>query len=343
MSTHDASALRDTPTSECGNRRTIACGYVRESRISTLCYAALAFALAGLIGELGCGKRPAGGISVDPAFRRVLPPDTRVLAGVDIEKLKKAPFYRAHESSLYFPLLDAWSERTGLDLWRDVSDLVLAWNGTGPLFMMRGQLRPAVVERKIVPLSAAPRSYKRYRVFGENENSIVFLKKGLAVAGPIGAVHAAIDRETEGDNQIPEELERGLTTLPQASQIWAVSRGGLPVADLPMRSEYSSALSNFVGYVQDTAIAATIDKDVHVFANLTCVSAAGAQRVYVGLRATKAFARLTAKQDQQDLVRLYDAVRIDKDGDVVRVHADFSADLADKLLEYLPRVSRRTS
>ena len=169
---------------------------------------------------------------------------------------------------------------------------------------------------------------------------MVFLKKGLAVAGPIGTVHAAIDREDEGDSQIPEELQRGLTTLPKESQIWAVSRGGLPLTDIPMRSEYSSALSNFVGYVRDTAIAVTIDNDMHFFADLTCISAAGAQRVYVGLRATRAFARLTSKPDQQDLVGLYDAVRLDQSDDFVHLRADVSSDLAEKLLGRLPQVKR---
>jgi hypothetical protein len=299
-------------------------------------YVGVILLVADLLVGVSCKRQPAAtGISVDPVFRSLVPPKTRVLAGIDIEKLKATAFYKRHESDLNFPLLDASSERIGLDPRRNVSDLLIAWVATQPLFIARGHFSQRVVEQKIVALGAQRRAYKRYTLFGDDENSLVFLKRGIAAAGSTSVLHAAIDLEAEHDGQVPKELQQALGKLPKGDQIWLVSRGGLPFTDLPMRSDYGSALSNFVGYVRDTSFAAGVDTGVHLVADLTCISAQGAQRVHDGLRAAVALGRLTTKDDQQDLLRMYDAIRVDRHNDIVHLHADFSSDLADKLLQYL--------
>jgi hypothetical protein len=252
-----------------------------------------------------------------------------------MEKLKSAAFYKRHESDLNLPLLDASYERIGIDPRRDVSDLLIAWNGKQPVFMARGHFSQRVVEQKIAALGAQRRAYKRYTLFGDDENSLVFLKKGIAAAGSTSDLHAAIDLEAGHGGQVPEELQQALGKLPKGDQIWLVSRGGLPFADLPMRSDYGSVLSNFVGYVRDASIAAGIDTGVHLMADLTCISPQGAQRVHDGLRAAVAIGRLTTKDDQQDLLRMYDAIRVDRDNDIVHLHGDLSRDLADRMLQYL--------
>jgi hypothetical protein len=299
-------------------------------------YVAVILLLADLLVGVSCKRQPAAtGISVDPAFRSLVPPDTRVLAGIEMEKLKTAAFYKRHESDLNFPLLDASYERIGLDPRRDVSDLLIAWSGERPLFMARGHFSQRVIEQKIAALGAQGRAYKRYTVFGDGENSLVFLNRGIAAAGSTSAVHAAIDLEAEDNGQVPQELQQALGKLPKGDQIWVVSRGGLPFVDLPMRSDYGSVLSNFVGYVRDTCIGAGVDTGVHLVADLTCISSRGAERVHDGLRAAVALGRLTTKDDQQDLLRMYEAIRVDRDNEIVHLHADLSSDLADRLLQYL--------
>ena len=299
-------------------------------------YVVVILLLVDLLVGVSCKRQPAAtGISIDPEFRSLVPPDTRVLAGIDMEKLKTAAFYKRHQSDLNFPLFDASYERIGLDPRRDISDLLIAWNGKQPVFMARGHFSQRVIEQKIVALGAQRRAYKRYTLFGDDKNSLVFLNKVIAAAGSTSALHAAIDLEAEDHGQVPEELKQALGKLPKGDQIWLVSRGGLPFTDLPMRSDYGSELSNFVGYVRDTSIAAGVDTGVHLAADLTCISGQGAQRVHDGLRAAVALGRLTTKDDQQDLLQMYEAIRVDRDNDTVHLHADLSGDLADRLLQYL--------
>lgn len=298
----------------------------------------LAGLLAGSVVEVSCTRQALTGISVDPVFRPLIPPDTRVLAGVDVDKLKSAAFYRRHESSLNFPLLDASSERIGLDPRRDVSDLMIAWIGERQLFMVRGRFTPGIVEQKLMALGAKRTSYRQYTLLGNDQNALVFVKNAVAIDGSVAALHAALDSKDQNGGRVPQELQEQLGALPKGDQIWAVSRGGLPFTDLPLRSDYESGLSNIVGYVRATSIAADLDTGVHLMAELTCVSREGAKRVGDGLRAGVALGRLTTKDDQQDLLQMYDAIQVDQDKDVVHVRANIPGELADKLLAYLPEL-----
>ncbi len=296
----------------------------------------LAGLLAALLGGIGCGRQTAAGVSVNPAFRALIPANTRVLAGVDVDRLKTATLYRRHESSLNFPLLDASSERIGVDPRRDVSDVLIAWAGDRPLFMVRGRFTPSAVEQKLVALGAQRKKYRRYTLLGDDENSLAFLKNTVAVDGSVAGLHTVLDLRDQDAGRVPPELEAQLGSVPKGDQIWVVSRGGLPFTELPLRSDYQSALSNIIGYVRAASIGAGVDTGVHLAADLTCVSTQGAQRVGDGLRAGVALGRLTTKDDQQDLLRMYDAIHVDQDKEVVHVRAEIPGDLADKLLAYLP-------
>jgi hypothetical protein len=305
-------------------------------RISGSCL----FAVFLLAIGMGCTKRTVTGVSVDAAFRPLIPPDTKALAGIQIDRLKTTPLYRRHESSLDIPFLDASQERVGLDPRRDLSDAVIVWNGKQPLFLARGRFTPGTIEQKLSALGMQRKQYRAYTLLGSDANALTFLKN-VAVGGPIQALHGAIDLEARGEGEVPEELGERMRTLPKGDQIWAVSRGGLPFAELPMRSDYESALSNILGYVRGTSAGIGVDSGAHLEGYLTCVSEQGAKRVGDGLRAGLALGRLTTKDDQKDLLRFYDAFHVSEDKQIVHVTADLPGDLADKLLAYLPQLRRR--
>ena len=166
----------------------------------------------------------------------------------------------------------------------------------------------------------------------------MFIHDGLVAAGSFQAVRDLIDRRDKSRAGIPPELQQRLETIPKADQIWAVSRGGLPVSGIPMRSEVSSALSNIVGFVSGAATGISIDTGIHLQADLTCISDQGAQRVRDALRGGIGLARLTTQDNQLDLLRLYDSVHVDQENSMIHVRADLAPDLANKLFSYLPQM-----
>jgi hypothetical protein len=299
--------------------------------LSTLC-------LLALVVALGCRRLVTKGVVVDSSFEPFIPADTKVLAGVQLTKLQSAPLYRAHKGQLDFGQVQAFSERTGLDPTRDLSEILIAWDGKQLLAMARGHFSQAKVGPKLESLGARRKSYKKYTLFGDERNSLVFMRDGLIVAGSSQALRELIDRGNKRDAGIPAELQQRLESTPKADQLWAVSRGGLPVNGIAMRSDIDSALSNIVGYVSGAATGIAIDTGIHFQADLTCISDQGAQRVRDALRGGIGLARLTTKDNQLELLRLYDSVHVDQEKSAIHVRADVAPDLADRLFSYIPRM-----
>ncbi len=299
------------------------------------------FVLAGLILGTGCNRPGATGISVASVFRPLIPPDTKALAGVELEKIKSTALYERHQNELKFPILDASSERIGLDPRRDISDAVVAWNGKQAVFLVRGHFTPKDLEQKLQSLGAQRNSYKAFTLMGGENDSVLFTRKGIAAIGSSNALHSLIDLQDSGGGAVPKELSERIRTLPKTDQIWVVSRGGLPLMELPMRSDIGSALANIAAYVAGTTLGIGLDTGVHLQADISCVSNQGAQRVRDVLRGGIGLARLTTKDDEPDLLRLYDAIHVDQDQQTIHIRADLPGQLTDKLLVELPQLTKR--
>jgi hypothetical protein len=279
----------------------------------------------------GCGRQSVSGITVDPAFRTLITPETKLLSGIEWDALKSSPFYQRHQKDLNIPVFNAAAERMGVDPLRDVSKLLVASNGKDWLFIERGRFNATDLQKKIIANGAQTTTYRNHTLLGDTGTTLVFFKN-IAVEGGPTSVRRAIDLENAGDGEIPEELQERLRTLSKHDQLWTVSRGGLAFANLPSNSDMQTALSNITGSVNGTTAGLYIDTGLHLSIDLDCVSPQGATRVHDALRGAIGFGRLSTKDDQQDLLRAYDAIQVTKDNQIVRVRADLPGDLADKLI-----------
>jgi len=208
--------------------------------------------------------------------------------------------------------------------------------------MARGHFQTKEVETKLQASGLQRRTYKNFTILGDDRNSVAFLKGGMMLAGSPETVRSELDFQDSGAGEVPEELQERLRTLPKDDQIWIVSRKGLPFAEAPMRTDVQSALSNIVTYIRGATAGLAADSGLHLQANLTCISAEGAQRVHDAIRGGIGLLRLSTKDNETDMLKLYDAIQVDQDQSLVRVHADLSADVADKLLNTLPQLQSRT-
>jgi len=293
-------------------------------------------ALAGLLLSLGCGKTPPAGVSVDSAFRPFIPPGTQVLVSIDIEKAKDTEIYKRHRQEFDLPQLNALAERTGLDPRRDLSALLAIWDGSHPLLLAQGSFKADELEKQLTRDGAQRTRYKDYTLLGNAKQAIVFPKTHFALAGAAATVRTALDSHTAGKAGLSEELKQRLAGVPKSAQIWEVSAGGLPFAELPMPTDLESALSNISGYVSGTSAGITLTNGVNVQADIFCVSNEGAQRVHDALRGIVGLSRLSTSTNRLDLLRLWDALHIDRDQQAVHVRVELAPDLADKVLAELP-------
>ena len=299
--------------------------------------------LASLLCVNACGPGATSGVRIDKEFRPVIPPDTKVLAGIDLDQLKTTQLYQRHEKELTLPGLQDSSQRFGIDPRRDISDVLVAWNGKRPLFLVRGHFQPANVEQKWTALRASHTTYKNHAVFGDTKNAVTFLSQTAAVEGSLADVERNIDLSGNSSDAVPEELQTRLKQVPRGDQIWIISRGGLPFADVPMRSDIESALSNIVNFVSGVTAGVKADAGVHIQIDITCVSEQGARRVHDALRGGIGLGRLTTKDNQRELLQIYDAINVDQDKTLVHVHADYSGQLTDSLIEQITHVRQALS
>ncbi|HEY7302676.1 MAG TPA: hypothetical protein VH601_01070 [Bryobacteraceae bacterium] len=290
------------------------------------------FFLGLLLITAACGTRQSTGVSVSRTARRMIPPDARALAGIDIASLKNTEFYKREGKRLNMPLLDSTEERLGLDPRRDLSNAVIAWDGKKYLLIVEGRFSPAELERRLTAAGAHETPYRKYKLVGDIVNAVAVLNEGVIAAGPLAALEPAIDRFEDSRGGVPESLHQQLDKVPKTDQAWLVSTGGLPFVEIRMRSDIQSALSNIVDYVNAMSAGIRVDSGLHLQAEIGCISDQGAKRVHDALRGVIAFGRLSTKDNETELLRVYDAIHVNQKQQAVAVSADFAGELTDALL-----------
>lgn len=297
-----------------------------------------------VIAIVSCGPKATSGVSIDSAFRPFLPSEAVALSQIDFQELKQTSFYRRHQAALQTQAFDGMAERVGIDPRRDVAKLLLVWNGKEPFVLAKGQFPAAAVDARLTSLGAQRTSYKNFTLFGSSappsRDAVAFVNDDLAVAGPVPAVHQALDNHADGSGGIPDILREELTRIHKGDQLWEVSSGPL-LANVPLPSNWESALSNIASYVSKTRAGIAVDSGVHLDAEITCISDEGGKRVHDALRGSIGLARLATNNNNLDLLRLWDSFKVSQNGQTVDVSADLSPDLADKLIANAPQITNR--
>lgn len=291
--------------------------------------------VASLLILTACGTHESTEVSVDRSIGRMIPPDTRALAGIDLASIRNTEFYKRESGRLNAAGLDLMTERLGGDPRRDLAKLVVAWDGKKLLFIVEGRFSPADLERRLIAAGAHETPYRKYKLLGDSKNSVAFLNSELAAAGPLDALEPAIDSFEDGRGALPKSLQAQMKQIPKNDQLWLASTGGLPFVEMQMRSDLESALSNIVDYVNATRAGINVGSGLHLFADVSCVSEKGAKRVHDALRGVIGFGRLSTKDKETELLRIYDSIQVNQKQETVEIRADLTGDLADALLNRL--------
>jgi hypothetical protein len=282
-----------------------------------------------------CVGGQQGGAFVDPAFVPFIPPDSHVMAGVRLQKLRSTDLYAKYRAELPLPLLDEFKEKTGLDPEHDIRDVLVAGSQADMLVLVTGHFDVAGVEAKTKGLGTKRFAYKGYTLAGDDRYAVVFLNNGLAAAGSAASLRAAIDRR-DRSAPIPAALAASLAQAPRNAQLWVVGAGPLKnFGFLEQHDDIQSILENFVRYVNGAMLSLEVDSGLTFAGRVDCNSQAGVKRVNDALRGIIGLARLTTKTDQGDLLRLYDAIEVKAEGNAVKIDAKISPEMVPKLVALL--------
>jgi hypothetical protein len=299
-----------------------------------------------LAGAGSCSRRvPTTGIFIDPAFGTLISPDTKLIAGVRLDKVRETPLYK--KLNAQFDLqrqLDFFSQRTGLDPSRSIWQVLMISDGTDPVFLARGKFGNGETEPSMGALGSERTSYKTYTLLGSAETSLVFINPSVAAAGSRAALKRLIDHRAEYKG-IPASLEEKLKNMPHADQLFLVAEGNALPVNLsgPDTTGAKSMLSNLIGYIQATAIGVQIDQGAELKAAVDCISAEGAQRVRDTVKGAVGLARLNTREDQMQMLKLYDSVGVTGKDSHVDIAAQVAPDLVDPLLQMLGTARGRSA
>jgi hypothetical protein len=243
-----------------------------------------------------------------------LPTDTSLLGGIDLKSLVESPLYERHKQQLDPRQLDAFSNRVGLDPRRDITQALLTWKDGQAVVLAHGRFDTL-----------------------KHDNTVTFPKPDVLAFGPT----AFLQHVPDNDTQLPPALRDQLAAIPKTDQIWIVSDHGLPLERVPASADARSALSNIANNIRAFSVGIGADAGAHLHAVLICDSDAGAKRVHDALRGMIGMGRLMTRDDQMGMLKLYDAVRVDQDQSIVRVHADLDAQEADAAITLASNFRRR--
>jgi hypothetical protein len=122
--------------------------------------------------------------------------------------------------------LRRFEERTGMDLARDVWEIVWSLSPAGSVAFLRGKFGGAFGQE---PRFDAPgvlkRNYKTYYVLEKDGVAVLFLGSGMAMMGRPQELERIVDNRGRDTEQPPLELIRAVEELP-ACELWLVARGG---------------------------------------------------------------------------------------------------------------------
>ncbi len=276
-------------------------------------------------------SHPPQAVLIDPALATLTPPDTTVLAGARIDKLRETTTYQRHFAGAHFTALDRFIEETGLDPQRDLWEILYAANGSKSVLMVRGRFSPTDLEPRIQREGVTHTAYRGYTLIGNENSSIFFMNQTTALSGSTPVLMRIIDRQNGGLSYgIPAALMTLVRTLPQDSQFWAVFLGNtarLPVAD-------SSNLGNLNSLLQTVAsgtLSANLRQGLNARAVVTYGTDAEAKQTSDSLRGLLAIGR-TASSKKPDVARVFDTIRVSVNQREVELAVNVPQDLVDRVV-----------
>lgn len=259
------------------------------------------------------------------------------MAGIRLDKIRQTPLYKRLNGRFDLERrMNLFAERTGLDPQKDLWQILIVSNGSDTLFLARGRFTSGELEPKLGALGTQRTPYKDYTLIGSPQTSVVFMNPGVAIAGSQPALKHLLDHRTEY-TALPAFFIDKLKAMPAADQAWIISNGTLPGVKAmgPDATGMRSMLSNLVGFIKDMQAGFHIDEGVEMAANIDCISQEGAQRVHDAAKGAIGIARLNTRDDQMQLLKLYDAIQVDQNDTRVEIQTKIAPDLVDPLLKML--------
>lgn len=289
-------------------------------------------ALLFCMAALSCRSAEAPRSKIDPQLITMIPPDTVMLAGVRMDDVRPTPLYRKLVEQRRLPQVDAFAKETGFDPRKDVRELLVASDGKDTVLMARGNFNVRGFE------GVKKSSYRGYTLFTRTEQGVeggvALLDSATAVAGPLRVVKKAIDQFKSGNRDPAPALVARAQAIPSSNQFWSVSSGlgNMIEGSVPLTGNAAN-IGKIFRPLENTTIVADLRKGLNGFATGLCKTEQDAKNLGDAARGLVGLARLSVPDNQPELLRLWDGVKVDQQQRTIRIDVAIPQELIDKVVQ----------
>ncbi len=278
----------------------------------------------------GCTK-PSESVYIDPALRVLVPDDTVLMVGLRVDKLQNTPAYQKYFANRQFPLAEEFTRVTGVNVKKDLWSLVLCSNGKDTVLLGRGKFSASDLEPHYEKEGVERIPYKGFKIFGNEQAAVLLINSSVAVAGTPAALKAFADAKDSKKPDVPAALSARLKDVSPDAQFWVVYAGGPVRIPVPDNSNLAN-VNRLLQTVQSGSLSVDFRFGIDAAAKGICGTEKEAQEVLTALRGIVGLGRLSTKETQADLLRLYDSIIIDGNSREARLKANIGSELVEKFL-----------
>ncbi len=281
-----------------------------------------------------CQPKQSASLHASPALEALVPADTVVVLGVNLSTIRDTTIYQKLLTRVPLPQLDRFTQQTGLDPRKDLSEILLCSNGKNALLLVRGKFRITDLEARFKSQGVTPSIYKGHRLFGDDRGAVTFLDDSTAAAGTPAEIRALFDQPSGAGRGLPMPLRDLLRTLPAGDQIYAALTGGVGNLNLPLPREGNLGnILQALRSVQSATLGMNLSNGMAAIFVVNCNTDRDAKFVHDLVRGLVGFGRLNTPDNQPDLLKLYDAIQVTQQQAQTKITADVPQALADKFVD----------
>lgn len=270
--------------------------------------------------------------AADPELLSLAPPDSQVMAGINIEQVSLSPFgqYLLTESQQQADAgLQKLAEATGFDPRHDLKEILVAANGQpgskSGIVLARGTFDvPRIVEAAVAS-GGTVATYKGVQIVqgkSKQQESVAFPDSTIAIAGDAANVRAAIDRKS-APTAVSSALAVQVNLLSTTEDAWFVSMAPLSQLMPHAANANAQAAGPFAALDKVLQSSGGVKFGANVVLSLqaVCQTAQDASALADVLKSVVSIARLNegSQQSAAAMAALLQSLTVSSDGTTVKV------------------------
>ncbi|HCC57139.1 MAG TPA: hypothetical protein DEQ47_07725 [Solibacterales bacterium] len=280
--------------------------------------------------------------AADPQLMNMVPPDAKVIAGVNVDQAASSPFGQYVLGLLPSdPNFQQFVSVSGFDPRHDIHEILVA--AVGPekpashLFLARGTFnvdRLLSLAPKPHPLSE--QNYNGTRIFsapGKDGMVFAFPDSNTAVAGDLASVKASLDRRSQ-TNSIDATLAARVSVLSSTLDAWAIST--LPFSAMPRMpsgpNSKSVVSSELLAKIQQTSGGIKFGDQVHLIGEATTGDAKDATALGDVIRFVAMMIQNQAPPEAAPVTALIKNLQVVAEGTTVRMDLAIAENQIESLI-----------